>query len=367
MITLAPGETLRGVAGTATAVTYTVFGMELVGGVESYKILTQGQLAVAAGVLYTAPIGTLVFIKQICLINNTASQVSGITLYVNGTAAANAIKSFIFPAYYMMTYTSGSGWKSYDNNGAELTSAVAASHGLGSSSHTADTLPNIKSKVSSGTLITSDAAEISTLTEDTTGLSSNMVLTELPGSANVKRKTSILTLNKYKQCSYMSYPWDWTTRVGYDNRLSTLNIGDLSWDASGMITGNNTVCMARIPVPQYWDLGVIPRLTWSFAGLFSEATNNDVIITSKCWILPAGQVIPADMSGYDYTTKIDIVTANKIYQMTEGPVTPRLVGGTADTDSLLIVKWNRDYTNEVLPYAHTCYCVHLKVTFALTF
>jgi hypothetical protein len=51
MLLLAAGDTLQGLATVGAKVTYTVIGMELNAGVETYKVLAQGQLAVAAGTL----------------------------------------------------------------------------------------------------------------------------------------------------------------------------------------------------------------------------------------------------------------------------------------------------------------------------
>ena len=91
MLTLAAVNTVQGVAGTATAVTYTIFGMQLASGVETYQVLAQGQLATSTGVLYTVPASTTAFVKKIVLANVTGSLVSGVALYVNGSAVGNAI------------------------------------------------------------------------------------------------------------------------------------------------------------------------------------------------------------------------------------------------------------------------------------
>lgn len=118
MIVLEAGKTLQGIAGTATAITYTVDGMELNAGVEAYKTLAQGQLAAAAGVLYTAPASTQTFIKSIHLANATASDVTGIKLFIGGTAAANQITgSLTIPANGWAVFGEN-GWNVYDALGA---------------------------------------------------------------------------------------------------------------------------------------------------------------------------------------------------------------------------------------------------------
>ena len=103
MITLAAANTIQGIAGTASAITYTICGLELVGNVETYKVLAQGQLAASAGVLYTVPSSTTTFIKRMEFANVTASPVTGIILYINGTGSSNQIRpSLTIPTYGML-------------------------------------------------------------------------------------------------------------------------------------------------------------------------------------------------------------------------------------------------------------------------
>lgn len=250
---------------------------------------------------------------------------------------------------------------------ANLPAATPASHAIGGGTHSADTIANIQGKVSDGSLITSAAGEINGLTAKTTPTTSDLMIIEDVADANKKKKITIGSVPSKKLYTFVSYPYDWTTRVGYSQRLTTLDIGDCSWDASAAITGDNTICIARIPVPQYWDLGNIKQVNIYMAGLFSEAVNNDVRIGLKLWVLPRGQIIPADLSGYDLYWTEDIVTANKLYSTSQTNVSYNLVGGSADVDSMLIVKWNRYYLGETNPYAHTIYFTHLKVIFNLSF
>lgn len=116
MINLAATESLRGVCGSATAVTYTVAGLEILAGVEAYKTLAQGQLPAAAAALYTAPASTQAFIKTMHLSNTTAGALT-CTFYVNGTAAANQIISFSLPASGTAVFNQD-GWNVYNSSGA---------------------------------------------------------------------------------------------------------------------------------------------------------------------------------------------------------------------------------------------------------
>lgn len=132
MLTLAPGETISGIAASATAITYTITGMELNAGVEAYKVLAQGQLAAAAGTLYTAPAGTQTFVKSLHLVNATGADVAGIKLYKNGTGAINQLTgSMTIPANGWATYEED-GWRVYNAAGERLMNGVTASGGGGS-------------------------------------------------------------------------------------------------------------------------------------------------------------------------------------------------------------------------------------------
>src|ERR1700761_8207762 len=96
MITLATGGTLKGKAGTGSAVTYTISGDSLTT-TDAYQILGQGQLASSTGDLLTTtpvPSSTSYLIGDITFTNTTSSPVTGIVIYVNGTATGNEIVQF---------------------------------------------------------------------------------------------------------------------------------------------------------------------------------------------------------------------------------------------------------------------------------
>lgn len=120
MITLAATDTLAGVAGTATAITYTIYGMELSSGVEVYKKLAQGQLPTSAATIYTAPASTQTFIKGMHLANVTGSAVSGVILFNGGLVAGNQITgSLTIPANGWATCEED-GWRVYTATGQLL-------------------------------------------------------------------------------------------------------------------------------------------------------------------------------------------------------------------------------------------------------
>lgn len=91
MFTLATGDTIYGITDASTEVTVTIFGMELNGTTEVYKVLYQGQLASGGGTIYTAPASNTSFIKTITVVNNDTNSAHTFQLFRGGSAAANAI------------------------------------------------------------------------------------------------------------------------------------------------------------------------------------------------------------------------------------------------------------------------------------
>jgi hypothetical protein len=121
MITLAAADYLAGVAGAASVVTCSIFGMELNNGAEVYKVLDQRQLAAAAATIYTAPASTTAFIRTIMVVNND-SVARTFQLFRGGTAAANVITPPItLNPYWMAIYEDSDGWKIYNSTGQLIT------------------------------------------------------------------------------------------------------------------------------------------------------------------------------------------------------------------------------------------------------
>jgi hypothetical protein len=136
MILLAAADTLAGVAQTAAKVTCTIFGMELNGTTETYKVLDQRQLASAVATIYTVPGSTTTFVRSIMVVNNDTNTQT-FQLFRGGTAAANAITPVMtIPAGGMAVYEDGAGWTVFNNLGQAMTSTTA---GMISAILTADT------------------------------------------------------------------------------------------------------------------------------------------------------------------------------------------------------------------------------------
>lgn len=124
MITLGAAATIGGVAGTTTAITYTILGMTLLSGAETYGVLGQGQLATSAAAIYTVAASTTAFVKQIILANVTGLAVTGNIIYINGTTAAFQITgSFSIPANGTAVLDD-EGLRVFDTNGNLYTTAA---------------------------------------------------------------------------------------------------------------------------------------------------------------------------------------------------------------------------------------------------
>jgi hypothetical protein len=121
MLTLAAADTLAAGASVASMLTSTVFGMELNGGVEVYKVLDQRQLAAVAATIYTVPGSTQAFIKTIFVCNfDTVNRT--FQYFRGGTAAANALTPpvTLLPGGWAV-YEDGEGWMVYNSAGQLLT------------------------------------------------------------------------------------------------------------------------------------------------------------------------------------------------------------------------------------------------------
>jgi hypothetical protein len=114
VIVLEAGQTIRGVAGNASSINYHIMGMELVGGVETYKTLATGQLTASITTLYTAPASTEVLVKSITLVNINVNLRTGVGLFVGGSAASNRITGSLSFTPYGMAVLTDAGWSFYD-------------------------------------------------------------------------------------------------------------------------------------------------------------------------------------------------------------------------------------------------------------
>jgi hypothetical protein len=127
-LALAAADTITGVAGSATAITYTITGDEISVGADAFKVLAQGQLPSSIGTLYTVPAATQAIVKGIHLVNTTAGSVTA-SLAVKGTAAANQILPPIMILAGAFAVFGDEGWAVYNDQGQALSVGAAGATG----------------------------------------------------------------------------------------------------------------------------------------------------------------------------------------------------------------------------------------------
>lgn len=125
MITLGPGEIIGVQGGTNNALAITLCGMELLAGVEAYKVLVQSLLPSGAAPIYTAPASTQVFIKSMHIANTTASAALAILTQESSIGVVASIGMFIVPANGFAFYGED-GWRIYNSDGEEMVALVSS-------------------------------------------------------------------------------------------------------------------------------------------------------------------------------------------------------------------------------------------------
>jgi len=128
-LTLASANTIAGVAGSAASITYTIFGDEILGATDAFKVLAQGQLPAAIATIYTVPAAPAeAIVKAIHLVNGTGSSVTA-ALRVNGTLATNAILPPITILAGGFAIFADDGWRAYNDQGQLLSAGATGATG----------------------------------------------------------------------------------------------------------------------------------------------------------------------------------------------------------------------------------------------
>ncbi len=125
------GDSIRGLAGTGAVITYSLFGVQAKSGNPNQflgKLLAQGQLAVADGLIYSNPAGVATAVGMLVLSNTSALAVSGVKVSINGpasTAANQIISGISIPANGMAIFSDGA-LRVFDAAGSIQQTASAA-------------------------------------------------------------------------------------------------------------------------------------------------------------------------------------------------------------------------------------------------
>lgn len=163
MITLEAADLIEGDASAASAVDYTINGVEEASSVVSVKALADGQLPSSKGTLYTCPASTTAIIKSIILVN-TDSSARTVNLY---TQRDGSNSRRIIPENLSLEANGGTAILAdqlyvFSASGELLYKVTQDIHTLGGSAHSADTLANLNSKISDATLDDSSASRTPT-------------------------------------------------------------------------------------------------------------------------------------------------------------------------------------------------------------
>jgi hypothetical protein len=118
-----------------------------------------------------------------------------------------------------------------------LPAAAPAAHAFGGALHTADTLANLKTKVSApDTLLTSDAAEIAAFAAVSTAnnLESNLMVIEDANDGNKKKKMTLLTLREifFRFPEFHFLPDQMRASIASDFPVNGQNYASLANDAN---------------------------------------------------------------------------------------------------------------------------------------
>lgn len=115
------GDSLHGLAGTADVICYTLFGVEVSGdGAYVHKVLAQGLLGTADGLIYAVASGKTAAITSIKLANTSGTAVTGVALGINGpasTAANQILSSLTIPVNGQAVIDGTGSLRVYDSSG----------------------------------------------------------------------------------------------------------------------------------------------------------------------------------------------------------------------------------------------------------
>lgn len=81
---LVAADTIQGIAGSASAVFYSIWATETISEVATYALLASGVLGTSVSTLYTVPAGSTINLKAIYLESKTGASVSGIAIGIGG-------------------------------------------------------------------------------------------------------------------------------------------------------------------------------------------------------------------------------------------------------------------------------------------
>ncbi len=233
---------------------------------------------------------------------------------------------------------------------------ISPAHAIGSALHTADTLANFKTKISApDILITSQAAEISTITAKATPETGDLFLLEDSTSAPVNQKKRITYQNLLNNPLIINweniiFPEQYRARNAYPPIIETVEYGAyMKITAAKMPKDAAAETLLIIPVPHaYWN-----RLAAGFdldVSLFSidppaDPAHQTARIGIKVWVEPDNTVVGGfDFAGIDQYQTADFPTQYIQQRVAFFSMTiNRITAAPLNHHGMIFIKIVRDY------------------------
>lgn len=347
MRSLQASSTIAGVAGTASAVTYTISLDEIAAGVDAFKN-TQGFLPTSATVLYTAT-AVMANVKTIELANTTASPVTGCKLFVGGIVAANQITgTFTMPANGTAIAT-GELFQIFDSTGALVTTMTLTLTGdvTGSGSGSiATTLATVNANVGSF----GDSSHVAAVTVNAKGLvtaASSVAVTPASIGADVSGAAAA--------AQAASQPLDTT--------LTNLAAQDWVLDSIPVGTGTNTVAQRNLAANQFLaksSAGNVAAKSITDAGLAfvaaADAAAETALLNDSTFALPGRQTAAEKIAQNSIDGRTSTGTNPRVFRpgdyMVGNTYDPTGVGNSTSSFSAMMTAvnaWNDRCIIELAP------------------
>jgi hypothetical protein len=328
-------------------------------GAETLGKLYQGQLPASAAVLFTVTSGQSYIIKTISVTNSTGSSVSGVQLFLSGSAGANSLVGpFTLAAGSTATF-SENGWSVTDTNGQRLNGSITG----GITQLTGDVTAGPGNGPQVATVVHAPAAGITGTT-----LAASVVASSLTSAAGGTFGTAAFTASTAYDPSgaaaaaltsaetFAANSSNQTSGTVAAARLPAIN---LAASGAGGVTGNLPNAQvaglgsAALEPTSYFDLAGAAATAQSNAETFSANASNLTSGTVAIARLPTGipnsNLANSTISGIALGSNLDTLTIDATHLTGtsyngSAPVTIATDATSADTASTIVA---RDATGSV--------------------
>lgn len=225
---------------------------------------------------------------------------------------------------------------------------VSPAHAIGGALHTADTLANLKTKISApDILITSQAAEISTIAAKATPTAADILLIEDAADSNKKKKITIGNLTAPQQ-ERLFFPSEFNSRDAYPILRETIQIAGTSCTYQTVVLNDTPPgsfwreAVINCPSATNWNKGTMDLDIYIVPLLDTLPGFNQIKIGVTIFAEPMNADISGDIGGiYQYETLI-MPLKNCIYKVSFAGITvQRLSAAPLTNPAHLWIKYVR--------------------------